>query len=384
MSSFVSKDIENSDDYIAMLSAVASLSGLFSESAIPYLNYRVAENIFCRSFKAENLSRSDTAFDAKINTLGIGLKTFVCSSDSSLEKIAEFNSLSKSIGQFRGKELAIKLATYRNDRINLANRIYNIEKSIYHIVARKEKRLCFFDTDYDLIDVDNIRSVKESRGGLQFNDGKNYYNFNTSKSTLFRKFIIPDSAVNFPIEIIDDPYTLLLELFKNKQYLASKEKLIKGINYVILPLYGVKNRERQVFEKSGLNQWNASGRKRDFGEVYIPIPIEIHRKHPAFFPERDKPFNLILPTGEKLNAKVCQENSKALMTDPNKAISDWLLRKVLLLREGELATIEKLDALGFDSVILVKNQDGSFSIDIMKTGSYEFFNLDQEIIIQDK
>lgn len=376
MSSFVSKDIEKSGDYIAMLSAVASLSGLFSESAIPYLNYRVAENIFCRSFNAENLSRSDTAFDAKINSLGIGLKTFICTSNNSVEKIAEFNSLSRIISELKGEKLAIMLAKYRNDRINLANRIYNIEKSIYHIVARQEKSLVLFETDYDLIDVDNIRAVKESKGGLQFNDGKNHYNFNTSKSTLFKKFIIPDSAFKIPIEIIDDPYSLLLEFFKNKSYLASKEKLVKGINYVILPLYGGKNSERQVFEKSGLNQWNAAGRKRDFGEVYIPIPIEIHRKNPKFFPERDKPFDLILPTGEKLNAKVCQQNSKALMTDPNKAISDWLLRKVLLLREGELATIEKLDALGFDSVILVKNQDGSFSIDIMKTGSYEFFNLD--------
>ncbi|WP_323807506.1 hypothetical protein [Moraxella catarrhalis] len=27
-----------------------------------------------------------------------------------------------------------------------------------------------------------------------------------------------------------------------------------------------------------------------------------------------------------LNAKVCQENSKALMTNPNSALADWLLR----------------------------------------------------------
>jgi hypothetical protein len=376
MSSFVNKDIENSGDYITMLSAVAKLSGLFSDSAIPYLNYRVAENIFCRSFNAENLSRSDTAFDARIDSLGIGLKTFICSSNNSVEKVAEFNSLSRIINESKGKELAIKLATYRNDRINLANRIYNIEKSLYHIVARKEKSLSLFETDYDLIDVDNINAVKESRGGLQFTDGKNYYSFNTSKSTLFRKFIIPENTVTIPIDIIDDPYALLLELFQNKSYLSSSEKSVKGINYVVLPLYGIKNRERHVFEKSGINQWNAVGRKRDFGEVYIPIPIEVHKKHPGFFPERDKPFNLTLPSGEILSAKVCQENSKALMTDPNKAISDWLLRRVLLLQEGELATIEKLDELGFDSVILVKNQDGSFKIDIMKTGSYEIFNLD--------
>ena len=80
----------------------------------------------------------------------------------------------------------------------------------------------------------------------------------------------------------------------------------------------------------------------------IPIPIEIHKRFPTFFPPRDQKFNLKVPTDEVLSAKVCQENSKALMTDPNKALSDWLLRKVLHLQEGELATIEKLNE--FDGV----------------------------------
>ena len=61
------------------------------------------------------------------------------------------------------------------------------------------------------------------------------------------------------------------------------------------------------------------------------------------------------------------------MTNPNKALSEWLLRKVLLLEEGELATIEKLDNLGFDSVIILKDENGDYKIDIMKTNSYERF-----------
>lgn len=61
------------------------------------------------------------------------------------------------------------------------------------------------------------------------------------------------------------------------------------------------------------------------------------------------------------------------MTDPNKALSDWLLRKVLQLQEGELATIEKLETLGFDSVIIQKQDSQNFFIDIMKTDSYEEF-----------
>jgi hypothetical protein len=76
----------------------------------------------------------------------------------------------------------------------------------------------------------------------------------------------------------------------------------------------------QVSQK--LNQWNAGGRERNMGEVYIPVPIEIHKKYPNFFPSRDEVSSLQIPTGEIFRAKLCQENAKALMTNPNKAISD--------------------------------------------------------------
>ena len=377
MKSFAEIDIEKNGNYLKLLSAVSKLSGLFSESAIPFINYRVAENIFCRSFDAGNLSRSDTAFDANYNSIGVGLKTFTCSGNSSTEKVAEFNSLSRTLKDFKGKELAIKLGEFRNDRINLANRVYGIENSLYHIVARKEKELLLYETDYNIIDIANIQAVKENRAGLQFEDGNNLYSFNYSKSTLFRKFITPQNAFRLPIDIIEDPYTLLLELFEeNKDLKPATDKLVKGENYVVLPLYGIHKREKFVFEKSGLNQWNAGGRKRDFGEIYIPIPIEIHKKYPNFFPPRDEIFNLQIPTGDIFSAKVCQENSKALMTNPNKALSDWLLRKVLQLKEGELATMEKLDKLGFDSVIILKDENGDFKIDIMKTDTYSEFNTD--------
>lgn len=373
MKSFAEIDIENDGNYLKLLSAVSKISGLFSESAVPFINYRVAENIFCKSFKANNLSRSDTAFDADFNSIGIGLKTFISKTNNSTEKVAEFNSLSRDLKNYKGKELALKLGEYRNERINLANRVYNIESSLYHIVARREKELLLFETDYNQIDIANINSVKSNKASLQFEDGHNFYSFNYSKSTLFRKFIIPENAFKLPIDIIDDPYSLLLDLFSTNQYKSATDKLIKGENYIILPLYGIKKKEKFVFEKSGLNQWNAGGRKRDIGEIYIPIPIDIHKNFPNFFPERDKTFNLEIPTGEVFEAKVCQDNSKALMTNPNKALSDWLLRKVLQLKAGELATIEKLDKLGFDSVIITKNEKSEFKIDIMKTESYNKF-----------
>lgn len=374
MKSFAEIDIEKNGNYLKLLSAVSKLSGLFSESSVPFINYRVAENIFCRSFNANNLSRSDTAFDANYNSIGIGLKTFTCTSNNSTEKVAEFNSLSRVLANFKGRDLAIKLGEFRNDRINLANRLYDIESALYHIVARKEKELLLYETDYNTIDIANIHSVKDNKASLQFEDGYNFYSFNYSKSTLFRKFITPQNAFRLPIEIIEDPYTLLLELFENKDLKPATDKLIKGKNFVILPLYGIKNKGKFVFEKSGLNQWNAGGRKRDAGEIYIPIPIEIHKNFPNFFPERDAHFNLTIPTGETFTAKVCQDNSKALMTAPNKAMSNWILRKILQLEEGELTTIEKLDKLGFDSVIITKTDNLNFKIDVMKTNSYYEFN----------
>ncbi|MES2836639.1 MAG: restriction endonuclease [Bacteroidota bacterium] len=282
------------------------------------------------------------------------------------------------MNDFKGRELAIKLGEFRNDRINLASRLYNIESSLYHIVARKEKELLLYETDYKLIDIANIHSVKDNKASLQFEDGNNFYSFNYSKSTLFRKFLIPQNAFRLPIDIIEDPYSLLLELFEeNKDLKIATDKLVKGENYVVLPLYGIKNKEKFVFEKSGLNQWNAGGRKRDAGEIYIPIPIEIHKNFPNFFPARDTHFNLTIPTGETFTAKVCQDNSKALMTDPNKAMADWILRKVLQLKEGELATIEKLDELGFDSVIITKTNNNNFKIDVLKTDSYIKFNSEE-------
>ena len=61
------------------------------------------------------------------------------------------------------------------------------------------------------------------------------------------------------------------------------------------------------------------------------------------------------------------------MTNPNKSLSDWLLRKVFQVKEGHLLTIEKMNELGFDSVIIIKEKDGTYKIDKAKLDSYEFF-----------
>ena len=76
---------------------------------------------------------------------------------------------------------------------------------------------------------------------------------------------------------------------------------------------------------------------------------------------------------EIMSCKVCQDNNKALMSDPNKAIGEWILRRVLRLNDGEICTKKHLDHIGIDSIGIDKHHDGSFSIDFAPSVSWESF-----------
>ena len=373
---FLSKqNRDNVNLYFSYLKAVCSLSRLFSESNIPYLYYRIAENVFCKSFNAQNLSRSDLAYDAKIEKVGIGIKTFISLKGKSLEKIAEFDKLSPELKELNPKDLVLRLSDLRNKRIDFANRIYGIEKGIYHCVTRKENKIQIFETGYNYIDSNFIKIIKRYKTSLHFIDGVNEYSFNIPKSTLFKRFYTPENSIKIETDILEDPYSAILELYK-KDFGIIKLFKIPGKDYIILPLYSLslsKGEEKVVPKKSGLNQWNASGRKRNLGEVYIPIPAIIRKNFPDFFPHRDKIFNLHVPSNEILSSRICQDKNKAIMTYPNKALSDWLLRKVLKLNEGELLTYNKLKILGIDSVRITKIDKTNYKIDFSRIGSFNEF-----------
>lgn len=165
-----------------------------------------------------------------------------------------------------------------------------------------------------------------------------------------KRFSVPRIGFkDISVDIIDNPLELLEQFFSQyKEGISDSKKRLKGYDYVMLPLYSV--RHGIVPEKSGLNQWNAGGRKRDEDEVYIPVPIYINKNYPTFFPERDNNFTLLLPDGTALSAKICQDNNKALMSNPNKALGHWILRKLLKKKPGELVTMDDLNRFGFDSV----------------------------------
>jgi hypothetical protein len=107
--------------------------------------------------------------------------------------------------------------------------------------------------------------------------------------------------------------------------------------------------------------------------VYIPVPAIVRKNFLNFFPDRDNVFDLRLPNGHILQAKICQDDGKALMTNPNIDLGKWILRDVLNLKEGELLTYDRLKDIGLDSVVVYKMPEGNYKIDFAKIGTYESF-----------
>lgn len=362
---------ENKISYYNTLKSMASLSNLFSKSDVPYLSYRAVENIFCESLNADNLSRSDCSADASKDGIGIGIKTFLNQNGSSLQKVAEFNSDSLLFKDKTPKEIVKIVSDLRNKRIQTTKRIHKLDNIIYHCVVRELGKIKIFECPMDEINLSKIKNIKPNKTTIAFEDDKNEYSFNTSKSTLYKRFITTNVIKEIDAKILSNPYEVLKDLNSNETSLVF-EKINESKEYIFLPLFSDRG-TRHVPSKSGLNQWNADGRTRNANEVYIPIPSKIRDKFPDFFPNKNTSFNLVLPDKNIISAKVCQEGSKALMSNPNSDLGKWILRQVLNLKEGELLTYDKLEELGLDSVVIYKEGNNSYSINFTELGSYDMF-----------
>lgn len=391
--------ISNQNDYKQMLKIMGQLSNLFSESDCPYLAYRAHENIFCRYLEADNLARSDCSADAKKDGIGIGLKTWMGNND---QKVAEFGKLKKNYTDLKGIDLVKKIAEYRNERIRVTKKLHGINQMVYHVVKRVPNMMQILECVFDYIDIDSVKIIpnRGNDNNTYFTDGKHTYHFSVSKNTLYMIFDDLELLDSFEVDIMEDPYEFLLSMAKE----SSKEKItlefynrqkeaVESYQVVIenkfiakpmlcLPLYTRKgvNKEKFVAEKSGLNQWNASGRVRDVNEIYIPYQAVDRQRNLEFFPPRDTPFTLHLPDGTEISAKVCQEADKnnpligkAIMSNPNKVLGKWLLRDVFEVEEGTVITYEMLELFGVDSVIFTKNGELDYSIDFAEIGTYEQF-----------
>lgn len=363
----------NQDNYKQMLSIIGNLTLLFSESNCPYLPYRAHENIFCKYFVADNLARFDCSADAKQNKIGIGLKTWMGNDD---QKVAEFGKLRETYQDLKGLALVKKVAEYRNERIRITKNMHDIDEMIYHVVKRIPNTMQIIECAFDYIDIANI-SVIEGRGNVNntyFSDGNHTYHFSTSKNTLYMIFDSYTILDEFEVEIMADPYSYLMNLANSS--VEAKALIHQSIpdfsNQLCLRLYSSNSKlGKFIAEKSGLNQWNAGGRDRNVNEIYIPYPSEDRKRSIGFFPDRDTVFDLLMPDGSIIPTKVCQADGKAIMSNPNKILGEWLLRKVFELPERTLLTYEMLEKFGIDSVIFTKLDDGSYKIDFAEIGTYE-------------
>lgn len=356
------------NEYQKFLKIVGHLSNLFSESATPYLYYRIAEKIFCKAFEADDLSRSDVSADAKKMNIGIGLKTFLAGNHKTFQKVAEFGGDKSLYENLNTHEKILKIAELRNTRIDFTQRVHALENSIYHCVIRDSGKFMIHEEQMHFINTANIKNIKTNKGSISFDDGQEEYSFLTSKNTLAKRFLTQKTIYEFPIEILENPLDVLSQCLSNTHNpLISNEPAYQTI---YLPLYG---KDHIVYERSGLNQWNAQGRERNPNEVYIPIPASIHKNHPLFFPNRDQPFDLKLPNGKIIKSKICQDGGKALMSYSNRELGQWILRDVLKLKEGELLTYEKLQILGVDSVRIDKMNNSTYEINFVSSGSYDRF-----------
>lgn len=389
-----SQEKKQRDLYIELLEVTGSLSNLFAESNSPFIYYRAMENIFCKAFHADNLSRSDISADAGKDGIGIGLKTFLQGNGKTFQKVAEFNKESYVFDGLDEMELIQTVAQMRNERINSTMRMCDLNDMIYHLLTRSDGKMSLYEEHMDLIDLNRIKILKNSgKTTVHFTDGLHEYNFNKSKSTLLKRFDTRENKkiIDFHVDILEDPFDFLLRAKKQEEVSAlpivaerSIDEIIypnrntEVMDYIVLPLYSPK--DGIVQEKSGLNQWNAGGRKRNPDEVYISVPAWIHQDKQNFFKDlynssdhKTESFDVRLPNRKTLNMKIAQQGGKALMSNPNKDLGKWILREVLNLPYDQLATRDMLDAIGVDSVKLSKLKNGSFVLDFLKAGSYEKF-----------
>lgn len=393
---------EQRDTYKYMLTLMGSLSKLFSDSDQPLLYYRVHENIFCKYFNANNLSREDCSADAAKGTIGIGLKTWV---DTDNQKVAEFGKLRPEFKGLSGIELINKISRFRNERIRVTKKMHGLNDMIYHIVKRIPHGMQIYESTFDCVDIDNI-VLDENRGNennIYFSDGKHKYHFSMSKNTLYMIFDDMQLLDEFDVEILEDPFEALKLLDEHRNRINNEESNKKMQPQLCLRLYAVKSDgTKYVPERSGLNQWNANGRKRDANELYIAYQTEDRERNLNFFPPRDTPFIIVLPDGSEIDAKVCQcaykkksiqdynklsdeekirENArektgKAIMSNPNKTLGKWLLRDVFELPEGTLVTYDMLKIFNVDSVLFTRISEKKYKIDFCALGTYEkMYNL---------
>lgn len=419
---------EQRDEYIKFLQVYGALSNLFRQKQgdlIPYLDSKFQETIFAKIFKCQNVDIGNTPHDVLSvfgqSRIGIGLKTWM-GSKPSFQKVMQLKRFQNEINQYRDDKhsLAYIISEKKNEimkrdyeRLGLLE-----DQNIYHYITRDKGLFTINECAYPLIDLDKLNNFNSTESSFSWSDGNKDYRYTFGDSQIWQKFDTNKyntlTLNKFDVKIIEDPFSFLLQSYFN---LIDTTKIAEpDIIEVYLPLYSYQSKE--VEEKSGLNAWNGASKNkgsdtpRPLNEVYIPVPLEFHQKHPNFFTENifefirlrknhdgsknDKPeirFHLQLPNGKRIPSLLTGDNMKNFQSGSNteydengkrygqSALGQWLLIDVLGLKERQPVTREWLQKKGTDSIRLWRKKDeyDLINIDFAPIGAFELFMKDEPI-----
>lgn len=419
---------EQRNQYIKYLQVYGALSNLFRQKkgdAIPYLDSKFQETAYSRVFESDNVDIGNTPHDILSvfdkERIGIGLKTWM-NSKPSYQKVMQLKKYKKELdevyGKFGDEGLVYKVSEIKNERMLKDYNRLGLDKdsNIYHYVTRDEGKFKLQESTYPLVHMSKIKNIKNYKTSITWDDGVKEYKYTFSDSQIWQKFSNEktDTTIldEFKIDIIDDPFDFLIKSYTNMMDEFELEK--SRITVAYLPLYSYKTND--VKPKSGLNQWNAKSKNKNSGmlrpekEIYIPIPIEFHKKNPNFFKDnineliqrrhyikesnkersKDNKFGLpevrfimVLPNGKELPGLLTADNLKQFQSGGelhNKKfgqndLGDWLLIDVLKLKQRQIVTKEWLIDKETDSLKLwhYNNDKSRIYIDFAPIGSFERF-----------
>ncbi|EAC4185218.1 NgoFVII family restriction endonuclease, partial [Listeria monocytogenes] len=213
MSLFQQQPLQNQEVYLKNIENISKFSGLFSsESAAPFLVSRATENIFEKSLGAKNMGRDDTAIDAILDNVGVGIKTFLHGKGHTLQKVAEFNKDSSKYRNLSKEKMILKISELRNERLQFALDNYNTDHLIYHCITRQTNGIInFYESPMDFINIEKISNIKQTQNSISFQDDLNEYNFNLTKSTLFKRFPFKNNdylVASINVTMFKDPFSI--------------------------------------------------------------------------------------------------------------------------------------------------------------------------------
>ena len=301
--------------------------------------------------------------------------------------------------------------------------MYKTQKDVYHFITRDDDVMNIVETQYDLIDLDSIELIKSDGKTYSFKDKLHNYKFYKSKSVLLEEFDASQEEIiaQIPIEQFDDPFELISmielpserneEIYTDSSILGedtvSQGVVAEGVNSFVkiiqkqqkiyqeiyLPLYQDTKEGRDVSPRSGINIRHSKSKNKGSNtlrpeyEIEVRVSKWIHHIFPGFFginamdedeirDEEKNDFDLILPDGRVLRGRIKQQGGKSLQTNPQGALGEWILKDVLGSTNREIIDEKWLDALGIDTLKVVKIDDKHFKITVAETGAYEQFKLD--------